>query len=567
LAIKTSSQLNAFYIAQLLKQHKCTNVVIAPGSRNAPLIIALTQDGSYQCTSVVDERAAAFTALGMSLQNKQPVAVICSSGSAAVNFYPAIVEAFYQKLPLVVITADRPRELIDQAVGQTIRQEGVFKNHILFEANLLRGNDDHLAKAYNQRLINEAMHHAYMGPVHINVPFDEPLYDWAQYQPEEVKFIQKPRMYKSIPAEELHAMAALWDASPKILVLIGQHTPTPGLNEAMNALNDYSPFLVMSETLSNIDTACNIYAIDRFINTLSADQLELFAPDLLITIGDEVVSKMIKKYFAGHAPKMHWHLGEDHLLKDTFGRLTHHLEADPERFFTDLKEYVSGGEAHYRDFMVELDANKSEAHNAYLQNAPFSDFQAFGHILDHLPDGSILHTANSTSVRYSQLFDHQHNEVLHYANRGTSGIDGCTSTAIGHAMQTQKMVTLISGDVAFLYDSNAFWNSNLPANFRVIILNNGGGNIFRIIKGPVHNQSFETFQETVHNLNLKGVAEVYDLEFASVDKEDDLKQALKEFFGPSKKARILEVKTPRLDNPNVLKEYFEFIRAKNDNHA
>ncbi len=513
---------------------------------------------------MVDERSAAFTALGMSLENKEPVAVICSSGSAAVNFYPAIVEAFYQKLPLVVITADRPRELIDQALGQTIRQEGVFRNHILFEANLLRGNEDQLAKTYNQRLINEAMHHAYMGPVHINVPFDEPLYDTMDVDEGLVKFIQKPKMYKSIPEKELKAMAELWDESPKVLVLIGQHAPSEGLNEAMNELNHYSPFLVMSETLSNIDTACNICAIDRFINTLTEGQRELLAPDLLITIGEEVVSKMIKKYFSNHTPGMHWHLGEDHLLKDTFGRLTHHLEADPEKFFSDLKDLVEPKEAHYRDYMIELDSNKSIAHNEYLESCGFSDFQAFGHILDKLPGGSILHTANSTSIRYSQLFDHQHNEVLHYANRGTSGIDGCTSTAVGHAMQTDRMVTLISGDIAFLYDSNGFWNSKLPANLRVIILNNGGGNIFRIIQGPEHNESFETFQETVHDLNLKGVADIYGLQFAAVDNEKDLKSALSEFFGVSEKARILEVKTPRLKNPKVLKEYFEFIRSKNN---
>ncbi len=512
----------------------------------------------------MDERSAAFTALGMSLEKKEPVAVICSSGSAAVNFYPAIVEAFYQKLPLVVITADRPKELIDQALGQTIRQEGVFRNHILFEANLLRGNDDHLAKAYNQRLINEAMHHADQGPVHINVPFDEPLYDTVDCDEGLVKFIQKPKMYKSIPEKELAAMADLWNESPKVLVLIGQHSASEGLNEAMNELNDFSPFLVMSETLSNIDAACNICAIDRFINTLTEDQQELLAPDLLITIGEEVVSKMIKKYFGKYAPGMHWHLGEDHLLKDTFGRLTHHLEADPEKFFSDLKNLIKPKEAHYRDFMIELDTVKSIAHNEYLENCGFSDFQAFGHILNYLPDGSILHTANSTSVRYSQLFDHQHNAVLHYANRGTSGIDGCTSTAVGHAMQTDKMVTLISGDIAFLYDSNGFWNNNLPANLRVIVLNNGGGNIFRIIQGPEHNNNFETFQETVHNLNLKGVADIYGLAFTSVDDEDKLKMALSEFFETSDKARILEIQTPRLENPKVLKEYFEFIRSKND---
>lgn len=537
-------------------------MIISPGSRNAPLIAAFTNDPFYRCISVVDERSAAFTALGMSLENKEPVAIVCSSGSAAVNFYPAIVEAFYQKLPLVIITADRPREVIDQASGQTIRQEGVFSNHILFEANLLRNRDDQLTHAYNQRLINEALHNTHLGPVHINAPFTEPLYDLVDVdQLEAPKLIRKPQMIKSIPEAEMEALAKLWDESKKIIVLIGQHSPSSGLNKAMDELNEHSPFLVMSETLSHVETMGNIRSIDRFINTLSEKQLLELAPDLLITIGGEVVSKMIKKYFKEHSPGTHWHLGEEHSLKDTFGRLSHHLEADPQIFFTDLREIIQTKEVHYRDIMMTWDRQKAAAHKEYLNQASFSDLKALELVLENLPDQSIIHTANSASVRYAQLFDHK-GGLVHYANRGTSGIDGCTSTAIGHAMCTHKMVTLVSGDIAFLYDSNAFWNNQLPANFRVIVLNNQGGNIFRIIQGPDHNENFEQFQETTHQLNLKGVAETFGLEFISVSQEDELKEALPSFFEQSNSPKILEVKTPRLENPVVLKNYFEYIRAQ-----
>lgn len=537
-------------------------MVIAPGSRNAPLIIAFTNDANYQCISVVDERAAAFTALGISLQKKEPVAVVCSSGSAAVNFYPAVVEAFYQKLPLIVITADRPLEVIDQAVGQTIRQQGLFANHILFEANLLRNPQDELSRSYNQRLINEAMHASYQGPVHINVPFDEPLYDTVEMPDELVKFIERPKAVKKFSIDQVKQMARLWNESARIIVMVGQHSPDRELNEVLNQLNDTSPFLVLSETISNINTSCNICSTDRLINTITEEQLGLLAPDLLITIGGEVVSKMIKKYFGKYPPKMHWHIGEENYLSDTFRGLTHHLDVDPQSFFEELQMHVEGKESHYRDFWIELDNRKSEAHQKYLGEAPFSDFQAFGHILEHLPPKSVLHTANSTTVRYAQLFDHRKG-IVQYANRGTSGIDGCTSTAIGHAISTDKMVTLISGDVAFLYDSNAFWNTALPPNLRIIVINNNGGNIFRIIEGPQKDEIFERFQETTHQLNLKGVADIYDLDFQTVSNDGELRKALPDFFEESEKPRILEVKTPRLESPAVLKEYFGFLRKHN----
>ncbi|WP_041627330.1 2-succinyl-5-enolpyruvyl-6-hydroxy-3-cyclohexene-1-carboxylic-acid synthase [Owenweeksia hongkongensis] len=556
--MKTSDKLNAQYLGQLLKQHNCKTVVIAPGSRNAPLIITFTNDSDYRCISVPDERVAAFTAMGLTLEKREPVAVICSSGSAAVNFYPAVVEAFYQKLPLVVITADRPIELIDQGIGQAIRQPNVFTTHIVKDFDLIREPADELAKNFNQRSINEALLATKHGPVHINVPFDEPLYGTTEEQVE-AQYIDETLGNRTLSNTKVEQLSSIWNEAPKIWVLAGQMLPDSELEEILTSLNQKSPFLIFSESLSNLHCACNIHSIDRLINTISEEEKEALCPDLLISIGGEVVSKMVKKFLRTFKPKHHWYVNEATEFQDTYGALTDHVQVHPALFFKDLMGFTKPKSSDYRDDFLAKDQKRMAKHAEFVNKAQFSDMAAFREILKHLPKDSILHCANSTSIRYSQLFDHEES-ILHYANRGTSGIDGCTSTAIGHAITTDKMVTLITGDVAFLYDSNAFWNDELPDNLRVIVLNNNGGNIFRIIEGPDKNEDFERFQETIHNVKLQGVATTFGLSFTSVSDEGKLQQVLSSFFAPEGGIKVLEIQTPRIESPEVLKNYWAFLR-------
>lgn len=557
---KTSAKANAQYLTGILKAHQCRDVVIAPGSRNAPIILAFTEDTDYNCISVPDERAAAFTAMGIAMGRKAPVAVICSSGSATVNFYPAVTEAFYQRLPLVVISADRPLELVDQGAGQTIRQENVFSNHIVFSANLQRDPSDILACHFNQRLINEALIASEKGPVHINVPFDEPLYELINNDAaEEVHILQKLKPEFLLDEDYLSGLAEIWDNSPKIMVLAGQMDADQWLSEALQTLNEKSPFLILSETVSNLSGSNTVACIDRLINTVMEEEIAELKPDLLITIGGEVVSKKIKKFFTDYKPRYHWHIDEQGMVKDTFRSLQILIPVQADNFFDQLAEFVSEGDSTYRDTWVAFHRNRAQKHEHYMKTAAYSDFKVFYNILKQLPENSLLHCANSTSIRYSQLFDHLES-VEHFANRGTSGIDGCTSTAIGHALTTSKMVTLITGDVAFLYDSNAFWNDRLPANLRVIVINNQGGNIFRIIEGPAGNSKLEHYQETYHHLKGEGVAQTFGIDYQRVDSEEELQKALPSFFATSSEPRILEVMTPRLESPDVLKNYFKALK-------
>lgn len=558
---KTSSKANARYLAALLKKHQCTDLVISPGSRNAPIIAAFSADEDYRCYSVPDERVAAFTALGMCKGSNKPVAIACSSGSALVNYYPAITEAFYQKHPLIILSADRPKEWIDQGIGQTIRQDDIFESHIVKSVTLQREPQDDIAKHYNQRLINEAMIASRQGPVHINIPFSEPLYDLIDEFDERINFMEQVDASASLAEKELSFLIEDWNKAEKVMVLSGQMEPDFELSQSINRLNNKSPFLLLSETLSNIICDNNITSIDRLINSIQEEEKESIKPDLLITIGGEVVSKMVKKLLRD--PKItHWHIGANEQIKDTFLNLRRNVPVTPYTFFNGLMEGVKPKKSDYRDSWLAKDRSKSFHHKNYFAESPYSDFKVVGKVLKQLPAKSILHTANSASVRYTQLFD-KTNDISYYANRGTSGIDGCTSTAIGHALKSKDLVCLISGDIAFMYDSNAFWNDHLPSNLRIIIVNNSGGNIFRIIKGPQKDVSFEKFQETHHNYNGKSIAERFGINYAAVNNESELENALPDFFKDQGEVKIMEVFTPRLESPEVLKEYFKYLLENN----
>lgn len=554
---KTSSLYNARLLAHILKAHQCEQLVVAPGSRNAPLIKACTALG-FETYSIPDERAAAFTALGMALEDGKPAAVICTSGSAAANFLPAVTEAFYQKVPLVVITADRPKEWIGQGAGQTIQQEGIYGKHILGEANLIREPQDELSRQYNLRISQEALLNLHKGPVHINVPFDEPLYNEYQGAAEHFRIIRRPATERHLNEDDFQDLKRRFEAASRPMILVGQMSPNPALEKALALLMEKRPFLLLSETISNLNHIPGVHSIDRMVNTLKVDDEALLEPDLLISLGGEVVSKMVKAYLRKAGDFEHWHFTEDEIFKDTFHKLSLNLDCNAAWFFSHLSEQVIPKPNTWLKDVLALEKSKADKHQKFIAKCQYSDLKAYHVLLNHLPQGSALHCANSAGIRYAQLFD-QRSDLKHYANRGTSGIDGSTSTAVGHALSTKAPVVLISGDVAFQYDNAAFWNDRLPSNLKVVVINNQGGNIFRIIKGPDQIESFERFQETEHQLNLGAVAAMYNLPYTCVDESSDLENEVRLFF-EQKGLAILEIKTPRKESPEVLKSYFTYLK-------
>ena len=572
--MKTSDHFTAAALAQLCAAKGFRHAVISPGSRSAPLVIAFTQQEGMQCLQVIDERSAAFFALGMAQQLHAPVALVCTSGSAVLNYGPAIAEAFYQRIPLLVITADRPEEWVDQGEGQAIRQQGVLALHMKRSVQLPRLTSDDLARWHCIRLINEAIEATLLpvpGPVHVNAPFAEPLYGLEQ-QASSLPGTERERVGSPLSRPIAQVMTesfilpehARWlvgqlSACKKVMVLAGQGIWSEGLKKQLTQLASLPQVMVMTEATSNLDDAAFITNIDRAIEGVNDANEKDLKPDLLITFGGAVVSKRIKGLLRKWKPAQHWNidLGQRHY--DTYQSLTHDIAVSPEIFFAQLSASVKPSESSYGEAWRMVNERLLARHEAIVKATSFCDLTAFERMLRAIPEGSDVHLANSTPARYAQLFDRR-SGLRWFSNRGTSGIDGCTSTAVGSAFASQRPTTLITGDTAFLYDSNAFWNAHISPLLRVIVIDNGGGNIFRYIEGPDNDQELLKWFEAPHGRDPLALVKSFDLPWREAKDADALREGLDWLYEEHAKPAVLVVRTDAELSPRVLREYFKKLR-------
>ncbi|SHG84869.1 2-succinyl-5-enolpyruvyl-6-hydroxy-3-cyclohexene-1-carboxylate synthase [Flavobacterium fluvii] len=539
-------------IIQICLAKGIKNIVISPGSRNAPLTIGFVSNPEFNCYSIADERCAAFFALGIAQQIQKPVAVVCTSGSALLNYYPAFSEAFYSQIPLIVISADRPQSKIDIGDGQTIRQKSVFKNHSLYNANLTEE-----VSVENDLKINKAINKAFTkkGPVHINVPFEEPLYQTVFKLDVDVTISAYKKSLPKISIDEIIEFTNIWNKSKKKLILIGENKPNEIDAEIIEALAKDHSVVVMTETTSNLQHPSFLNNIDTIITPFTKKEFKNFQPDILVTFGGMVVSKRIKAFLREYKPAHHWHV-DTLRAYDTFGALTKHFKLNPNPFFNQFLPFTIPIKSNYHANFEQISALREKKHQEYLAKTPFSDFKAFEKIIPSLPENSMLHLSNSSAIRYAQLFA-INPSITVYCNRGTSGIDGSTSTAIGAAVANERPTVLIAGDIGFLYDSNALWNEYTPKNFKIILINNGGGGIFRILPGHEETPVFNKFFETSHCLTAEQLAKMYGFEYSIASDETSLENGLKTLYSQNEKPGILEIFTPTLENSKILLQYFK----------
>ena len=538
-------------IIQICLAKGIKNIVISPGSRNAPLTIGFVNNPEFNCYSIADERCAAFFALGIAQQTQKPIVVVCTSGSALLNYYPAFAEAFYSQIPLIVISADRPQSKIDIGDGQTIRQENVFKNHSLYNANLTEevsvGNDLKINKAINKAFTKK-------GPVHINAPFEEPLYQTVSKLDVDVTISAFKKNLYEISINEIIEFTNIWNKSRRKLFLVGENKPYEIEAEIIEFLANDNSVVVMTETTSNLHHPSFLNNIDTIITPFTNADFKNFQPDILITFGGMVVSKRIKAFLRKCPPKHHWHI-DTLRAYNTFGCLTKHFEVNPNAFLKQFIRFTIPLRSNYKTTFEKIATLRKAKHKEYLSKIPFSDFKAFEKIIPSLPDNSMLHISNSSAIRYAQLFD-INSSIQVFCNRGTSGIDGSTSTAIGAAVANERPTVLIAGDIGFLYDSNALWNEYTPKNFKIILINNGGGGIFRILPGHEETPVFNKFFETSHCLTAEQLAKMYGFEYSIASNEANLETSLKALYAQNDKPSILEVFTPTLENDKILLQYF-----------
>ena len=578
-----------YNIAEICARHGITDVVLSPGSRSAPLTLAFARHPDLTVRVVPDERAAAFIGLGIAQAQRRAVALVCTSGTAGLNYAPAVAEAFFQQIPLVVFTADRPPEWIDQLDGQTIRQHNLYGAHAkgAFEFPVDTSHVD--AKWHSGRLVNEAINLAQAapaGPVQVNVPLREPFYP---KEGEVIGYEKEVKIIREIPLPSSNFDSGVYPElkqAMRMLVVVGQQPANARVTAALVKFAAVFGAPVVGDSIANIaspipiqqDSSGAYYPEassllvpagqlvthqDVFLVGMPAAAKQELRPDLLITFGQSLISKSLKLFLRDAAPAQHWHIQANGPVADTFRSLTRIIRCEPEHFFSRW----APAELPARETLEPWQRVEAGAmaflNSFFTSKAVFNEFSVFRSVFAELLPHTALHLANSMAVRYANILGiPQSRQIEVFANRGTSGIDGCTSTAVGAALaQPGRPVVLMTGDVAFFYDRNAFWHNYPTPNLRVVLFNNHGGGIFRIIDGPRQQPELEEFFETRQALTAENTARDFHLRYFPVSSFVELEAALPVFFAAETGAAILEVFTDSKTNAAFFEEYRAAVKA------
>ena len=551
-------------LAEICAQKQVLQIVLSPGSRCAPLTLSFVRHPSLTTRVISDERSAAYIAMGLALETKRPSVLICTSGTAALNYSPAVAEAFFQQIPLILLTSDRPPEWIEQQDGQTIYQDGLYGKHVKKSYQLPVSTEHQDAKWQTSRIINEAINLSCSypkGPVHINVPLREPLYSSESGQllyDKTLKIINLTSYNKTISLDSWNRLTSKWDENENKLILIGQSSFDPGLQKALNLFCQSQRIPVISEITSNLPGLNS--AIQH--GELLLRGVSKLKPDLLITAGQSIVSKRLKQFIRNHKPKEHWHIAPDSSAPDTFQCLTEVVPTEAGYFFSELhKKLEKPVNSHYYDQWHKQNTVVKSVVDEFLSTAKFSELTVVRDIIQRLPTQTNLILANSMPIRWANIIGlcDEQKEVKVYANRGTGGIDGSNSTAVGITLASSKTTILITGDMAFFYDRNAFWHHYKMPNLRIILLNNHGGVIFRLIEGPSDQPELQDYFETDQRLSAENTAKDFNFEYSCCTNQKSLDDHLKTFFNSSDKTKLLEIEISKTSTKETFTELQNLI--------
>ncbi len=562
-------------IAEICAQQGVTNAILCPGSRCAPLTLAFVRHTNITCRTFSDERSACFIALGIAQQTHSPVSVVCTSGSAAYNFAPAIAEAFFQEIPLLIFTADRPAEWIDQWDGQTIRQHNIFGGHVKRSYSLPQEYDHPDSHWHIHRIINEAISLTKefpKGPVHINVPLREPLYPAPN---EKISFSKSRKAVNvthssfEISSIDKNILNKSLTKYAKIVVIGGQQTPQETQSKSIIRFCKNNKAALVGDVISNLHYLPEtIRYADTFLSQCGDGIKQSLAPELLITFGKSVISKNLKLFLRKYRPTEHWHIQPNGIAADTFQSLTRLIHCSPQHFFESfqapekLESFMEQKKENYTRLWQAEEHRTIRTMKTYFTANLFTEFHVLKEIMGSLPARCNLHLSNSMSVRYANFIGlTEKNKGVHvFANRGTSGIDGCTSTSIGHALSSEVPNILITGDMAFFYDRNAFWHNYHLPNFHVVVLNNHGGVIFNIIDGPGNLDEKQEYFITNQKLNASHLAGEFGFDYLKIDAIKKVKNALKDFYTFDGRTKILEVLSDQKTSKETFDEYKNNIK-------
>ncbi|HZI24530.1 MAG TPA: 2-succinyl-5-enolpyruvyl-6-hydroxy-3-cyclohexene-1-carboxylic-acid synthase [Chryseolinea sp.] len=562
-------------IAALCAKKGLTQAVLCPGSRCAPLTLAFTRHPQISCKTISDERSAGFIALGISQQTKQPTILLCTSGTAAYNFAPSVAEAYFSKRPLIVFTADRPLEWVGQQDGQTIYQTEIFGKHVKKTFQLPQEYDHPDNGWAINRIVNEAINLSRQeppGPVHINAPFREPLYPRAN---ETFAFSDSIRVMEEFPSsfelddQQKNSIKKEWTDYNNILLVAGQlDAEDPLVNSLANFFRNHN-IPIVGDIISNLHPIERVIRhADLFLGNCPSEILKTLKPDLLITFGHSTISKNLKLFLRKHRPLAHWHIQPSGEVADTFQSITKVIRATPTSFFVllssipTIENFENQKQINYSKLWEVEERRAVRSVEDYFPQQEFGEIELVKEVFKSLPSGCKLHLANSMSVRYANFIGitSQYHSIQVFANRGTSGIDGCTSTTIGHCFASDVPNILITGDLAFFYDRNAFWHNYPIPNLRIVLLNNHGGIIFKMIDGPGDTAEADEYFITRQNLTAKHLCAEFGIAHLKADHKRKLKNLLKDFFEMDGTPKILELESDLALNQMIFEDLKQKIK-------
>lgn len=560
-------------IAEIVTKKGITDAILCPGSRCAPLTIAFTRHPKLTSRTFSDERSAGFVALGMAQSNGRPSVVICTSGTAVYNLAPSVAEAYLSETPMIILSADRPSEWIAQHDGQTIFQSEIFGKHVKKFYQLPQDYETADSLWAINRIVNEAVNLSMeepRGPVHINCPFREPLYPEPSQKTtynKDVRIINQMAPAVTLSPEQRLYIKSELPKYRRILLVVGQRAEHDAFVRTLDEVSKKRHLPVVADIISNVHGVENcIRHGDLFLGQAPEAVKKTLQPDLVISFGQSLISKNVKLFLRKYHPDAHWHVQPAGTVTDPFQHVTEIMRCEPTEFLQYVMEssaetaFEIQKQINYEKLWEIEDRRTSRNLEDFSSHAELTELGIVRNVLEYLPHGSNLHLANSMSVRYANFFGLQSGkkEIKVFSNRGTSGIDGCTSTTVGHALASGRPTFLISGDVAFFYDRNAFWHNYPLANLRVLLLNNHGGSIFNMIDGPSMLPESAEYFVTKQKLSAKSLCSEFGIDHLYLDHPRKQKNLMKDFLELDGSPKIMEVETDVSSNKRI----FDSLKQK-----
>tara|TARA_B100000131_G_scaffold80174_1_gene76916 strand:+ start:8391 stop:10043 length:1653 start_codon:yes stop_codon:yes gene_type:complete len=521
-------------IASTLFKMGVRDICIAPGNRNTPLVISMTSYNGFNCTSHIDERSCAFYGLGLSKITQRPTVIITTSGTATANLYPAIIEANLSQIPLIILTADRPNSLVGTGENQTIQQRDLYGYQVRYFQDLgIPNKNTNTLEGVLKRIyrISMGLNHSMVrenppGPVHLNAPFNEPLFELKDF--DHVSNVESDQNEQIINYPKINYNSIKKDysfiyKSQKPLVVCGR------MNRVYNEIIDFAdsinaPILAdpLSQVRYNIKHANIISNYDDFLNSNTIE------PDFIIRFGDKPISKKLCSLLTEwdhftllFSPNGRFNDSASNILS---GDLKHNLEL--------IKTALSPNQFNekWKDHVLKLDNESEKSLSEKYHSSSLNGAQVAIECIDSLSSGDTFFIGNSLPIRELDIYtSNTDKKILTLANRGASGIDGIISTALGSSTKCKSNTLLLIGDLSFYHDMNGLLAANrYSLDITIVIGNNNGGGIFKKLSLDKNNKSFNEFWETPTNLDFEKVADLYNFNFYRSKTRQDFSKKLKE---------------------------------------